>query len=224
METIKITRVKGIKSTLYLMLTLLIICLSSTVFKLRAQSTEVQQLLLNVEKLSQLKNILSDMKRGYTIVANGYNAVKNISQGNFSMHEVFLDGLMLVNPEIRKYERVAGIISYQQHLITEYKAANNRFKNADTFSPEELSYLSGIYGRILDQSINNLSELLTVITSSKLRMSDDERLRTIDRIFLDMQDKLIFLRSFNKEASILNLQRQKEKSNINTTRSYYNQN
>ncbi|RYD83419.1 MAG: TerB family tellurite resistance protein [Sphingobacteriales bacterium] len=212
------------KSTLYLMLTLSVICLSSTVFKLKAQSAEVQQLLLNVEKLSQLKNILSDMKRGYTIITNGYNAVKNISQGNFSMHEVFLDGLMLVNPEIKKYERVADIITYQQHLISEYKSAYNRFRNADTFSSEELSYLSSIYGRLFDQSINNLDELLTVITSSKLRMSDDERLMAIDRIFMDMQDKLIFLRSFNKEASILNLQRQKEKSDINTTRRYYNQN
>ncbi|RZJ76001.1 MAG: TerB family tellurite resistance protein [Flavobacterium sp.] len=206
------------------MLTLSVISLSSTLYKASAQSTEVQQLLLNVEKLSQLKNILSDMKRGYTIVANGYNAVKNISQGNFSIHEVFLDGLMLVNPEIRRYERVADIISYQQQLISEYKSAFNRFKNADTFSPEELSYLSGIYGRLFDQSITNLDELLTVITSSKLRMSDGERLRAIDRIFLDMQDKLIFLRSFNKEASILNLQRQKEKSDISATRRYYNQN
>lgn len=224
METIKIIRVKCVKSTLYLILTLFVICLSSTVFKLKAQSTEVQQLLLNVEKLSQLKNILSDMKRGYTIITNGYNAVKNISQGNFSMHEVFLDGLMLVNPEIKKYERVADIITYQQHLLSEYKSAYNRFRNADTFSPEELSYLSGIYGRLFDQSIDNLDELLTVITSSKLRMSDDERLRAIDRIFLDIQDKLIFLRSFNKEASILNLQRQKEKLDINATRRYYNQN
>lgn len=224
METSRITKRKSVKRTFYLLLTLLTICLSSTVFKARAQSTEVQQLLLNVEKLSQLKNILSDMKRGYTIVANGYNAVKNISQGNFSIHEVFLDGLMLVNPEIRKYERVADIITYQQHLISEYKSAYDRFRNSGTFSPEELSYLSGIYGRLFDQSIGNLDELLTVITSSKLRMSDDERLRAIDRIFLDMQDKLIFLRSFNKEASILNLQRQKEKSDINATRRYYNQN
>lgn len=141
-----------------------------------------------------------------------------------SIHEIFLDGLMLVNPEIRKYERVADIITYQQHLLSEYKSAYNRFRNDDTFSPEELSYLSGIYGRLFDQSIDNLDELLTVITSSKLRMSDDERLRAIDRIFLDMQDKLIFLRSFNKEASILNLQRQKEKLDINATRRYYNQN
>lgn len=48
-------------------------------FRGHAQSAEIQQLLLNVEKLSQLKNILTDMKKGYTIISNGYNSVKNIA-------------------------------------------------------------------------------------------------------------------------------------------------
>lgn len=102
--------------------------LSAFTFSLsRAQSTEVQQLLLNVEKLSQFKNILSDMKKGYQIVSTGYNSVKNISQGNFSLHEVFIDGLMLVSPEVRKYHKVAGILTYQKDIVSEYKNAFNRF-------------------------------------------------------------------------------------------------
>ena len=56
-----------------------------------AQSTEIQQLLLNVEKLAQLKKILSNMKKGYEIVSNGYNTIKDISKGNFNLHEAFLD-------------------------------------------------------------------------------------------------------------------------------------
>jgi hypothetical protein len=190
----------------------------------KAQSTEVQQLLLNVEKLSQLKNILSDMKKGYTIVTNGYNAVKNISQGNFSLHEVFLDGMMLVSPEIKKYGRIADIISYQKNIITEYKTAFSRFRASDNFNAHEISYMGLVYKQLFEQSIDNIDQLLTVITSSKLRMSDDERLQAIDRIFADTEDKLVFLRSFNKEASILNLQRQKEKSDVNATKQYYNLN
>lgn len=186
-----------------------------------AQSQEAQQLLLNVEKLSQLKNILSDMKRGYTIISKGYNSVKNIAQGNFSLHEVFLDGLMLVNPEIKKYSRVADIISYQKDIITEYRSAFNRFKSSSNFSPGEIDYLGKVYKQLFDQSMDNLDELLAVITSSKLRMSDDERLQAIDRIFADMENKLVFLRSFNKEASILNVQRQREKADLKTTKGYF---
>lgn len=40
-----------------------------------AQSTELQQLLLNLEKLTQFKAILSDMKKGYQIYQQGYGTV-----------------------------------------------------------------------------------------------------------------------------------------------------
>lgn len=187
----------------------------------RAQSTEVQQLLLNVEKLSQFKNILSDMKKGYQIVSTGYNAVKNISQGNFSLHEVFIDGLMLVSPEVRKYHKVAGIIAYQKDIVSEYKTAFNRFRSSGTFSEQEIVYLGKVYGGLFEQSLNNLDALMNVVTSSKLRMSDGERLRAIDQIFADTMDKLSFLRDFNRQASLLHLQRQKEKNDTQTLQKIY---
>lgn len=180
----------------------------------RAQSQEAQQLLLNVEKLSQMKNILSDMKKGYQVISGGYNAIKNISQGNFSLHEVFLDGLMLVSPEVKKYRRVADIISYQKSIVSEYKSAFKRFSTADVFSTEEIGYLGRVYKQLFDQSVDNLDELLMVITSSKLRMSDSERLATIDRIFLNVEDKLVFLRDFNSKATSLSLAREKQKSEL----------
>lgn len=211
----------GLKAFIY---SLLLMVTTSVAMQANAQSTEVQQLLLNVEKLSQLKNILTDMKKGYVVVTNGYNTVKHISQGNFSLHEVFLDGLMLVNPEIRKYKRVGDIISYQKNILSEYKSAFNRFKDLENFNPQEIEYFGKVYQQLFRQSLDNLDELAMVITSSKLRMSDDERLQAIDRIFADTQDKLMFLRSFNKEASILSLQRQKEKADLKSVRQYYNLN
>jgi hypothetical protein len=179
-----------------------------------AQSQEAQQLLLNVEKLSQLKNILADMKKGYQVVSGGYNTIRNISQGNFSLHEVFLDGLMLVSPEVKKYRRVADIVSYQKNIISEYKSAFKRFNASENFNPTEIDYLGRVYKQLFDQSIDNLDELAMVITSSKLRMSDDDRLQAIDRIFEDVQDKLIFLRDFNSKATSLALAREKQKSDL----------
>lgn len=197
-------------------------CLCVFCFKLSsAQSHEVQQLLLNVEKLSQLKNILTDMKKGYQVVSSGYNAVKNISQGNFTLHEVFLDGMMLVNPEIKKYSRVADIITYQKDIVREYKSAFNCFKSSGNFNMQEINYLGRVYSQLFQQSLNNLDDLANIITSSKLRMSDDERLQAINRIFADTEDKLQFLRNFNKQASILSIQRTKEKSEIKTLQKMY---
>lgn len=187
----------------------------------RGQTQEVVQLLLNAEKLSQLKSILTDMKKGYDIVSTGYNAVKNIAEGNFSLHETFIDGLMQVSPEIKKYHRVADIIRYQTAIVREYRSAFDRFRASGTFSAGEIGYLSNVYGQLTRQSVDNLDELLTVITASQLRMSDEERLQAIDRIFADTEDKLVFLRDFNRQASILNLQRKQEKTEIENLQQIY---
>jgi hypothetical protein len=188
-----------------------------------AQSSEATQLMLNVEKLSQLKNILADMKKGYTVVSQGYKKVKDIASGNFSLHEMFLDGLMVVSPEVKKYRRVADIITCQKSIVSEYKAALKAFRGADVFNAGELDYLGNVYSSLFDASLQNLEDLAMVITSSKLRMSDEERLKAIDRIFLDTSDKLGFLRDFNRGAVVLFKQKQKEKREIEQLKSYYGQ-
>lgn len=185
------------------------------------QSQEAQQLLLNVEKLAQLKGILTSMKKGYDILSKGYTAIKNISEGNFSLHKVFLDGLLEVSPTVKNYKRVSDIIRYQVQLVGEYKRAFNRFKQSGWFSTKEIEYLGNVYGQLFERSVKNIDDLLTVITASKLRMSDDERLETIDKIHADMLDKLMFLRSFNNSNAVLSLQRAKEKIEIENVGKMY---
>lgn len=177
-----------------------------------AQEEEIAQLLLNVEKLAQFKSILTDMKKGYDILSGGYNTIKNISEGNFSIHKTFLDGLMEVSPAVRNYRKVSEIMNNQVLLAREYRAAFNRFKSSAIFSPGELTYMEGVYGKLLKLSMRDLDELLLIITANQMRMSDDERLRAIDRIHLDGEDKLSFLRHFNNSTVILQKQREKEKA------------
>lgn len=189
--------------------------------RVAAQSQEMQQLILNIEKLAQFKQILTDMKKGYQILNGGYNVVKDLSKGNFSLHETFLDALMQISPTVRKYKRVGDIIHYQVLLVKEYKAAFNRFKNSGNFNSEEIAYLEKVYSKLFKESIRNLDELTLVISANTLRMSDDERLFAIDKVYADMQDKLSFLRNFNNNTSVLGIQRTKERNDINAMRSIY---
>lgn len=186
---------------------MVLICFTGQV---AAQSAEVQQLLLNVEKLAQLKKILSNMKKGYEIVSAGYNTIKDISKGSFNIHQTFLDGLVQVSPAVRKYKRIADIISFQKQLVKEYKSAFRKFQRSNLFNENEIRYMGNVYGNLFNKSLQNLDELAMVITAGKLRMSDDERLTAIDRIFNDISDKLIFLRTFNKENNLLAIQRGRE--------------
>lgn len=198
---------------------ILIMCGMS--FQLKAQSEEVQQLMLNIEKLAQFKKILKNMKNGYQIIFKGYTAVKDISQGNFNLHKTFLDGLMQVSPAVKKYKRIADIISYQLRIAKEYKLAFNRFKEEKQFTIDEIDYLGKVYGNLFNESLKSLDELSMVITSGKLRMSDDERLQAIDKIYLAVEEQYSFLKEFTNNSNLLSLQRKAERAEIEMSRRLY---
>jgi hypothetical protein len=184
----------------------------------KAQSEEVQQLLLNVEKLAQLKSLLSDMKAGYDIIHKGYGAVRDLSEGSFSLHNAFLSGLLEVSPAVRKYKRVADIIDCQRRIVSGYTGAYARFRREGNLTLGELEYLGSVYASLSRQSLRHLEELTLILTAGELRMSDAERLKAIDRIFKETEDKLLFLRHFNNQASLLGLQRDREQKEVDAMR------
>lgn len=119
---------------------------------------------------------------------------------------------MQVSPTVRNYRKVVEIANYQVILVREYRTAYSRFSRDGNFNPGEITYLAGVYDKLLQESLRNLDELLAVVTAGQARMSDDERLKEIDRIHSEMADKLQFLRSFNNKTSVLALQRAKERN------------
>jgi hypothetical protein len=161
------------------------------------------------------------MYRGYKILDKGYTTIKNISEGNYTIHELFIDGLMLVNPSIRNYHRIPFIIDYQKLLLKEYQRAYNRFRQDPNFKLDELEYLANVYSFLFDASLRNIDELMMIITATKLSMSDDERMQAIDRIFFDMEDKLVFLRTFNNNTQLLAVQRARSSNDVETMRKLY---
>ena len=197
------------------LLILLTLVIHSTCF---SQSQEAKQLLLNVEKLAELKLMLSHMKTGYQILEKGYTSIKNISQGNFNLHRDFLDGLLQVSPAVKQYSKVADIIRVQLKLVKESKAALAEFRGTKQFTITEIEYLGNVYANLLKECLKTLDELAMVVTAGKLRMSDDERLQAIDKIYDEVMEQYTFLNEFNNGTAILSLQREKEKMDIDLMR------
>lgn len=185
------------------------------------QAQEAQQLLLDVEKLAQFKQILSDLKEGYQILSIGYESIKNISQGNFNLHQTFLDGLLQVSPAVQKYERITDIINYQLRIVKDYKSAFSQFENDKNFTVEEINYMSKVYSHLFNESVNSLNDLIAVITAGQLRMSDDERLKAIDHIWNEVQEQYAFLHDFNSSTAMLSQARQKEQEEVDVSRKLF---
>lgn len=186
----------------------------------KAQSADLTQLILDIEKLTQLKGILTDMKTGCQIIDGGYNEVKSIADGNFNLHRAFLNGLYLISPAVANYGRIGDIILKQGYIVREYNRYSARLRQGH-FSSGELAYMANVYTTLLRQSLQHLSRLADILMTGKLRMSDDERLRAIDHIYADTGDQLAFLRHFDQQAAILDLQRQKELNNLSTLQKLY---
>ena len=95
------------------------------------------------------------------------------------------------------------------------------FSKDRNFEVKELQYFSKVYTNLVKESLKNLEALVNVVTANKLGMSDDERLGAIDKLFDDMQEKLSFLRYFNKSNTLLALQRARDKNDLQTIRQVY---
>ncbi|HLI93031.1 MAG TPA: hypothetical protein VKU83_05465, partial [Puia sp.] len=117
---------------------------------------------------------------------------------------------------------VARIIQNQISLVSEYKSASHQFRSSGQFNPDELAYIGSVYNNLVMASLNNLTDLTTVLTAGSLRMSDAERMAAIDRIDRDVTNQLTFLRFFNNRTAVLGLQRAKEQENIDELQKMYN--
>jgi hypothetical protein len=178
--------------------------------QVRAQEEEIQQLLLNVEKLAQFKQILQDMKDGYQILAQGYNTIKDLSEGNFNLHQAFLRGLLEVSPVVRQYYKVAEIIRLQRETVNGCTAATRRWRSVPILSAQEMDYLQNVYTRVGTETVQRVEDLLMILTAGWLRMSDGERIEAIDRLHEDVKRLYMFVRRFNDDMAVLYMQRTKE--------------
>lgn len=186
-----------------------------------AQTQEVTQLILNLEKLRELRKILQELKKGYDILFEGYTKIRDIARGNFKLHDAFLDALLQVSPGVKSYGRIKDVVQTQLAILKESKQALDMLSTSGQFSSEELNYLGKVYEQLLSGSIKNLDALTDVVTAKKLRASDDERLSMIDNIHHQMLEKLIFLRHFNSNNSLLVAQRKEESASNRTVQEVY---
>ncbi|OYD41823.1 hypothetical protein [Sphingobacterium cellulitidis] len=182
--------------------------------RLLGQSTEISQLILNVEKLAQMKKILSQMKQTYSVLNKGYGIIRDLSKGNFDLHRVFLHGLFEASPSVRRYHKVKLVIDLQLQVVSLTKRSIQRFRNSGLFSLEELQYLSLFQEKALEESLMILQELIVLVVDGQLKMNDGERLLAIDLLYRKMERSVESLRAMVNSTDILRYQRMRESRDI----------
>jgi hypothetical protein len=175
------------------------------------QSQAVKQLQLDIEKLAQLKAMLSNMYQGYSVLSNGYSSIKSEAKAGFVLHKDFIDGLFLISPAVKNAPAIASIIATQASIVAEYKSGLQQIKNSGLLNLSEVSALAKQYAAILKHCSLSLDVLQMVITAGKLQMSEAERLQILGSLVTDLDKQLLSIRNFTSEASRLMALRQKLK-------------
>src|SRR5665213_2899120 len=104
-----------------------------------------------------------------------------------NLYNIYYQELAQVKKVITDYDEVKQAIKQQLQLVTEYKTAYNLFKQDKNFSPAEISYMASVYNGILQQSVQNLNEVVTAVTAFSTQMTDAERLLLVHKATGNMQ-------------------------------------
>ena len=137
-----------------------------------------------------------------------------LSRGNFDLHKNYLDGLLNVSATVKRYPKVQSIVSHQSLLTTERNDAYKGFVASAVFSGLELLEIKSSFDKLINESVRSLDELTAVVTPGVFRMSDGERVESIDRIDAVMIERVERLRLIIAEKKQLVIIRAQQKRDV----------
>ena len=214
MESNKVKALLSPFRGLGLLLLLLIVSATTT----KAQSfdewfaqgkTQVKYL---IQQISALSACESSLKQGYHIVSGELSSIKNFSGSEYSLHQGYYNSLSQVNPLVKNSTDMTAILYEQQTIISQF----NAISNLSGLSAAEQTYIQNVAQNLMSECNKDLEELQAVLTPGKLAMSDDERIKRINKVTASIKDKYVFSCSFCTKVRVLAVQRVND-SNSNST-------
>lgn len=174
-----------------------------------------------VDQIVALQVYISYLEKGYRISKDGLNLIGDIKEGEFNLHKNYFNSLKTVNPHIMKYPKIAGILSMQMGILSREQATIGLSEESNQFNTEEIGYIKKVFENLEDEAEKDLDELQLVITNGQMQMTDDERIKEIDRIYSKVQNKYSFSQAFSKQVKQLAQQREQGKETAKELKALY---
>jgi hypothetical protein len=171
-----------------------------------------------IEQIAQYKIYLELLEKGYKIAKEGLETIHDIKNGEFKLHKNYMDSLRIVGTEVGKYKKIEFTESLYSQIKAVTENSENKLDQSGYISSEELSYVKGVYGKLLADCERIADALKDVTKDGPLSMSDDERFKRIDLLYRQMQSNYSFAKAFSSEAMVLAASRLGETNDIKTRR------
>lgn len=170
-----------------------------------------------IEQIAALKIYAGYLKKGYDIAGTGLQTIKDISNGEFNLHGSFISSLKTASPAMRNNVRIAEIIAFQLLIRNELK----EIEKSEGLTASNRDYIQSVRNKVMGECASDLEELLLVVTSGKIEMTEGERIQRLEKIHESMRDKSAFTQSFSNKVNLLIRQREKEIRSINQMKHSY---
>lgn len=188
---------------------------SQTFAEFFSQKKKQREYLL--KQIAGLQVYIGYAKKGYDLVGSGINTVKDIKNGEFGLHSAFFSSLKAVSPVIRNNSKVTEIMEMQLAITRSFNGINTN----DLLSDDDRDYIGSVRENVQNDCLKDLEELVLVITSGIVEMTDDARIERLDQVHAAMKDRSVFTQSFTAAVSLLISQKQGEQRSIDQTGRIY---
>jgi hypothetical protein len=170
-----------------------------------------------IQQIAALKVYLKYLKEGYRVVQKGMNLVGNIKEGNFNSHKEYFGSLEEANVLISGSSLVSSTIYFEELVLKQISTLKKYLASNEELTPEERQYIGQVCEKVVNFSKENIEQLKTVLTRDELQMKDDERMERINKVYTEAKERFGFIRGFWNETQLLVMEREREKSEIETT-------
>ena len=170
-----------------------------------------------LQQIAALQVYASYYKAGNNIARNGLGSITGYLKSENGLHTTYYNNLNNVTPIVKNNKQVNDILQWQNDILKRMNALDRTANLNDG----ERKYIIQVKGALLKDCDQQITELQNVITDSKLKMSDEERLKHIGVIHFAMQNNYRFASAFSDQVKIYAVQRLEEKSNVFTEKKIY---
>jgi hypothetical protein len=172
---------------------------------IKAVDLEIQRLQNNAIWLQNAQKAVEN-----TMTQLHLNDITSWVQKQKDLYSQYFKELWEVKTLITTYGRIKSIATVQGHIVSAYKMAWRTIQQDKHFTADEISYMGSVYTGILNQTVDNISQLLVVVNSFATEMSDAKRLEIINHVGDKVDESYADLQRFNTENGMLSLQRARD--------------
>lgn len=180
----------------------------------RQKSTQKKYLL---QQIAALQVYATYYKEGNNIAHHGLSSITGYLRSENGLHTTHYNNLNNVSPVVKNNKQVNDILEWQKDIL-------NRMTLLDktaTLNGGEKKYIIQVKSALFKDCDQQITELQNVVTDSKLKMSDEERLKHIGVIHTAMQNNYRFASAFADQVKVYAVQRVNENKNVISEKKIY---